>query len=250
MHAPNRHRWKISPTLLSAGLVFGCLWFAKTAHAIATARMRLPEPLAAVEALPVRGRQGWKLGQELFFEGYLIHDVKRSWTQGADFRLSTYENNQRRQDYSFTLSDKDGPVWIGNCQVVAGRNRLEQDGFEADLGRASQLKAQFAPLADPTETWELSLLEEGGTPLRGTLKRGKTVLPVRGTDRLAGSPLALDETTGYAFEWERQSVAAVDVLNDGAVYLHPDLAEEHRRPVVSAIAALLLLEALYPSMPE
>jgi hypothetical protein len=60
----------------------------------------------------------------------------------------------------------------------------------------------------------------------------------------------LGETTGYVIEWQNRPVAAVEVINDGSVRLHPELAEEHRRPVVAAIAALLLYEELRATFPE
>ncbi len=45
-------------------------------------------------------------------------------------------------------------------------------------------------------------------------------------------------------------LAAVEVLNNGAVWLSPKTDAAHRGPILAALSALLLFEELRPTLPE
>jgi hypothetical protein len=76
------------------------------------------------------------------------------------------------------------------------------------------------------------------------------VITVQGTNRLAGTFLPLGETSGYSFAAAGKTLAAVEVINNGAVWLAPDLDPALRGPVTAAIASLLLFEELRKTLPE
>lgn len=215
--------------------------------------MRLPEELASVERLPVKGRQGWKIIERVQFGEFDAYEVRRSLTKGGDLRVGRvlfYEGSKRRQTFGFTLAGRDGAVWHGGAATNVRRHALERDGFEVALRDKSGFAAVLQPETAPGDAWTLDLTETFDRPLKGTLERGDRTIVVTGTNRLAGTPLPLDETTGYVFESGGRPVAAVEVINDGAVWISPAIDAGERAPVTAAIAALLLFEELRKTLPE
>lgn len=215
--------------------------------------MRLPEELVSANRIPVKGRQGWKLIERVQFGDYVVSEVRRSWTKGGDLRVGRvlfYEGNKRRQTFGFTLVGPEGSPWHGGAATNLRRNALEHDGFEIALRDKSGFAARLEPDSDPTAGWTLDLTERFDRPLSGTLSRDARVVTVTGTRKLAGSPFPLDETTGYVFESGGRPIAAVEVINNGAVWVSSEIESELQAPVTAAIASLLLFEELRKTLPR
>lgn len=218
------------------------------------AAMRLRDELAAVERLPVSGRQGWKLVEKLQFGPHTVHDVARSLTKGSDLRFGAdkvlfYEGSKRRQTFGFLLSTEGVLAWRGAAATNLHRRALER-GIEVELRNRSGFAATLTSALDPNEVWTLEMTESGERPLKGTLRRGNMVIDLEGTNRLAGSRLPLGETTGYIVRDGPDTVAAAEVLNNGAVWISPKTDAAHRGPILAALSALLLFEELRPTLPE
>lgn len=215
--------------------------------------MRLPDALATVERLPVQGRQGWKLTERIEFGGFAVHGVQRSLSKGGDLGLSipglAYEGSKRRQTFLFRVDGPGVTGWRGAAATNLRRRALDV-GFDIELRNQSGFMTLLSPDAAPDEAWSLNLTEKRERPLTGTLSRGDRVIAVKGTNRLAGTILPLGETTGYIFEADGRTLAAVEVINNGAVWLAPDLDPALRAPVTAAISSLLLFEELRPTLPE
>lgn len=216
------------------------------------AQMRLPEALAAAPRLPVTGRQGWKRNQRLQFGAVRIFDVDRSLSKGGDLGILFYRGSKRRQRFGFSVAEGEGAVWRGAAATNLRRRTLGEaaDGGAIALTDRSGFGAHLAPADAPQDLWVLELSERWERSLRGTLRGAGGVFTVKGTNRLAGTPLPMGETSGYAIEWGSQVLAAVEVINDGAVWIAPDLRPEHRAPLMAAIAALLLFEDLRATLPD
>lgn len=213
------------------------------------AAMRLPESLAAVERQPVTGRQGWKVLQTVSFGDYRVHDVKRSFTRGGDLQILFYEGSKRRQRFDFILAEQGTDTWQGEAETNLRRRAVGLD-FDTEFQNKSGFSVRLTSLARPEEVWTLALAEKRERPLEGTLTWGRQSIAVRGTRKLAGTPLPLDVTSGYSFEVGGRTVAAAEVINDGAVWIDPGLDPALRGPVSAAISALLLFEELRPTLPE
>ncbi len=213
--------------------------------------MRLPDELAQAPRLSVQGRQGWKLTEQLKFGDFSVHDVQRSITKGGDLQIIFYEGSKRRQTFGFTLSEGGTPLWRRAAATNLHRRALESDdGFEIELRNKSGFAVRLSPVAATDKVWTLELTEKGESPLQGTLSQGYQVIAVRGTNRLAGTPFPLGDTSGYVFESDGRAVAAVEVINDGAVWLSPNIDPALRTPVTAAISALLLFEELRATLLE
>lgn len=216
----------------------------------ASARMAVPAELASVPALPVSGRQGWKLKESLGFGSFQVTAVQRSWTRGSDLKVDVYERNRRRQTFQFQLSENGTELLTAKAQVNLRRQAVDV-GADLEWQNQSTLEVRFQS-TNPALSGSgvLALQEQGDRPLSGTLTWGSRVIQVTGTDRLAGTPLPLGTATGYLLSWEGREVAAVDVIDAGQVRLANGLEASLRAQLAAAAAALLLLEDLRESLPD
>lgn len=213
------------------------------------AAMRLPPELAQVERLPVAGRQGWKRIEQVSFGANRVSNVDRSLTKGSSLQILFYEGAKARQTFGFSVDGAGFEPWQGEAESTVRRRVLELN-VDIELRNRSGFAARLAPAARPDDAWTLKLLETRDRPLAGTLKRNDSVVNVTGTNRLENTIFRLGETAGYIFEIAGKPVAAVEVINDGAVWLAPDLAADLRAPVTAAISSLLLFEELRKTLPE
>ncbi len=215
------------------------------------AAMALPAELASAPRLSVQGRQGWKLTERLTFGDFTVTDVQRSLTKGSDLQILFYEGSKRRQTFGFTLNEGGRPLGRGAAATNLHRRALESDdGFAIELRNRSGFSARLVPAAAPNAEWTLELKEKSEKPLEGTLRQGARTIVVSGTNRLAGTRFPLGETSGYVFTLNQRPIAAVEVINDGAVWLATDIAPDVRIAVAHAAAALLLFEELRATLPE
>lgn len=213
------------------------------------AALALPPELAAAPRWPVAGRQGWKLLETLTFGSYRVQDVRRSFTKGGDLQFLFYGGSKRRQKFEFTLAEEGIPAWRGQAETNLRRRALGFD-FDLELRNKSGFAVRLTALDPAAGEWTLRLTETRDRPLEGTLASGGQTLAVRGTRQLAGTRLPAGETSGYVVEQAGRPVAAVEVINAGALWVDPALEPSTRGPVVAALAALLLFEELRPTLPE
>jgi hypothetical protein len=226
-----------------------CSFSLSAAAKFKDAAMRLPTELGGVERWAVTGRQGWKNVERLTFGSYLVNNVDRSYTKGSSLQILFYEGAKARQNFAFYAQGDDMETWRGEAETTAHRRALDFD-VEIELRNKSGFGARLSPLSRPEEVWTLKLAEKREKPFEGDLSRGAQTVKVRGTNKLSGTIFALGETAGYIFEVAGKPVAAVEVINDGAVWLSPSLAAELRQPVTAAISSLLLFEELRKTFPE
>jgi hypothetical protein len=229
---------------------FSALCVAVPAHAkLRSAAMRLPAELNSAERHAVSGRQGWRHLQYLEFADVRAANLQRSTTKGGDLGILFYRGSKRRQTFSFSLTVGPGTPWQISAATNLRRRAAEIDGFAVEVRNDSGFAATLQP-GEPGAAWTLEMSEKSEQPLQGWLRRGSELFLVKGTDRLAGTPLPLGETSGYVFEWNGRPVAAVEVLGDGAVWFASDLPPSRRAAVAAAASALLLLEELRPTLPN
>lgn len=233
---PARHLLVAAPLLLLLALA-GCQ----------TARMPVPDTLSAAPRMVVQGRQGLRINQRLRFGPFEAHEVSRSWTRGRGLQVLTVSENRRRQRYAFTLRESGQDHWRVECEVTLLTQGLEAGGVEITPINRSRLECQLQSLADPSERWNLELAERHERPLAGAVRGGGRALEVQGTNRLDhGYPT--DRTTGYEIAERGRHLAAVEVINSGAVWLQPDLDPAQRSLLSAVAAAMLLLEDLRESL--
>lgn len=208
-----------------------------------TAQMPVPETLAAAPRMNVQGRQGWKIDQRLRFGPYEANDVSRSWTRGGDIQVRTVSASGRRQNYAFTLREGGQERWRVECDANLVRAGIEVGGVEVEPLSRSALECRLNSLDGAAGPWFLTLTEQHERPLAGTVRSDTRTLQVQGTNRLERS-LPAGYTTGYEIGAQGGTLAAVEVVNAGAVWLQPGLDPVQSSLLSAVAAALLLLEDL------
>ncbi|MFZ5586271.1 MAG: hypothetical protein ACOZHQ_10110 [Thermodesulfobacteriota bacterium] len=238
MSAP--HRVLLAPMLVCAALMIGCT----------AARMEVAPPLrASTVEMPVTGREVMGLDRAIAFGPYRTVGVQRSWTStsvlGAAWGNVDYSQLQAGQRYQFNLVSPGAAPLMCQCSVGASQQWLDVfmgRGGELNLRLAGQdsLACALAP-ADGGPPWRLVLGRGGSAAVfTGVLTSQQKAFELRGSQRLAGTSIPLGEATGYEFLHAGRPVAAVEVLNDGAVFLPPGPPDDDSRALAAAAAAILL----------
>lgn len=238
MPASSRLGWLC--LLACAALLAGCT----------AARMDVaPDLRAATVEMPVSGREVMGMDRAIAFGSYRTAGVSRSWTSttgfGAAWGNLDYSNLSASQRYQFNLVAPGAPPMFCQCSVGA-----RQQWLDLGMGRGGELNMQLAGQdslacalvpADGGPPWRLVLGRSGSAAaFTGVLASNQKAFALRGSQRLAGTSIPLGEAAGYEFLHAGQPVAAVEVINDGAVFLPPGPPDDDRRALAAAAAAILL----------
>lgn len=200
------------------------------AAACQTVGYAVPGELSTAAPLRVSGRQGVLVNQRLSFGPYATGQVNRSATRGKELRdvLQSHAGDYS-QRYSFSLSRAGAKVADVAC--AAEGSAAQTLGVTWQMDR----RLQCDLTAPGGERRTLFLEASRDRPLAGRVT-GDEGFEVAGSTRVAGGRVSA--TAGYTVARgdARTPVAAVDVTNDGAVYMAaPD------DQVLAAVAAALLL---------
>ncbi|KIX12953.1 hypothetical protein [Dethiosulfatarculus sandiegensis] len=197
--------------------------------------------------MPVKGRQGFNFQESFSFGPYKAANVQRGWTHSTAWGFLGYEDFSAEQDYQFELINQQGKTWQVNCalgvrqkliQTLLGDNK---GSFTWEISRHGNMACTILQ-GDKTNSWRLVMARSTGeTALNGLLFSNVKTIQVKGSNRLAGSSITLSDPTGYFFKQAGGIVGAVEVINQGAVWLLPN-TENSRDPMAAASAALMLYQ--------
>jgi hypothetical protein len=246
---PRELSMKSSGSLFGSGWIFGLMVSVLLLDGCTTAQMQVAPELQDSERLAVSGRQGSKIDEHLWFGPYEATAVDRSWVRGSDLQVLLYEGNKRRQRFTFTLREDGVDRWEVDCHASLVRRVIHTDVVDVEARNRSRLDCELQSLDAAGERWDLALSETRERPLAGFLSHDAEEIEVLGTRALEGG-LPLAATTGYEVRSSGRPVAAVEVINDGAVWLYGTGAGERRSVLAATAAALLLLEDLRARLPE
>ncbi len=206
-----------------------------------------PQLSASTAAMPVSGREGWLINQQLSFGQFTSGPVKRSWTTGytipfilrfsgakEQLGFSTF-NGARDKAELFCLGklrERDLPVLNRSFEVnLKTRDvftcaiALDDESFELyseNLNQNPRFKAPTGQLKGPGVNLAISAV--------GSLEGGQS----------SWSTTAL----GYELLSDGEVVAAVETLNDGRVWISSELSDQHQLLAASVATALLLRSSL------
>ncbi|HYH81925.1 MAG TPA: hypothetical protein VEX86_19120 [Longimicrobium sp.] len=198
--------------------------------ACSTVGYAVPGELSTAAPLRVSGRQGVLLNQRLSFGPYATGQVSRSATRGRDQEEEfATEHGEYRQRYSFSLAREGAKVADVACDAEgSGAQTLNV------TWRSKRVLQCRVTMADGSLRM-VQLESSRDRPLAGRLS-GNEGWAITGLDRVTGGARATG-TTGYSIARDNGTpVAAVDVSNDGAVYM-PGQGDD----TIAAVAAALLL---------
>ena len=216
--------------------------------ACTTARMACPSELStsAVE-MPVTGRQGFNLSESFGFGPYHVSDVHRGWRVTTEWGILGYGSSKSEQPFEFKLHINCNTVLQAHCATGVRWKEMELNNFmdtggtlEWEFSSHALFTCEFS-LPEKKKPWKMVMKQETHDHVMdGLLGNDATRISVQGTRELAGGAWPLTEATGYLFYRGQNLVGAVEILNQGAVWLDKNLSDDTRRAVAATAAALLL----------
>ncbi len=213
-----------------------------------------PALAAATQPLPVTGANPRRWDKPLAFGPYRTGVVRDRGTIGWSVQVLRLGASGSKRPYAFTLETPAGPV-DAEC-YEKGLEAWTASGFSVDLRAAAAkpaLVCAFRPAGEgggSREAWTLALGAarklSGGfvgelRPADGT---AGTPLAVRSIHALDGTPIPLGSPAGYALQREGRTIAAVETINAGRVWLADagTAADTAPAAIPAAVAALLLFQ--------
>ncbi|HNR66584.1 MAG TPA: hypothetical protein PKN04_07970 [bacterium] len=209
-----------------------------------TAHMALPtELLDSSEMLVCNGRGGF---DETFTMGsYQVQNVKRGWTKKNEWGFIGYSSSNTKQQFEFSLISPTGERWQGQAATNLKQKELEGQAWGGQLEIALSEQENFVVRCSGPSTWTLVLVLNSKKNLHdGIYTNTEQNYVIRGTHKLSGSPMPLTDATGYVISFNGEVLAAVEVINDGAVWFSKKLSNAERDQLAAAAAALLLYRDL------
>lgn len=222
------------------------LGLAMSLSACASASMDVPPELASVERMAVEGRSGWRASQRAAFGPWEATDVDRSWTKGSGWRIGIGPigggSDRAAQEYTFRFLEAGTEIGQVACAAVGSRSTGTSRILDVDLAAREALECRQDGEADEEEPlWDLVVEATRDGHLEGFLRIGETRYVVSS----AGTGGKFVPATRHGFELRNPAndvVAAVETVNEGAVFLSPELTGPVRTTFAAAAAALLLYE--------
>lgn len=224
-----------------------------------TPQMLLDDQLASQSVMmPVKGRQGWMLNQEVSFGPYTTDKVSRGWTRSYNIDLFLLGLESAREKYSFNIMDGQEAFTALCAHQVKGVDipvdRFINANTSKDLFSFTlQTKDVFtATIIDNANVKPWYLLIANRDDFR---KNGKyvgvltnhesvpiTIEPVR---KLQDQKTVGMDVVGFEFKEGDQVIGAVEVLNQGKVWVSNALDHKKKLLLATASTALLLQNDLY-----
>lgn len=209
------------------------------------AKMEAGEVLQEKAALmSVQGRGAFD--QDFSFGPYRATEIHRGWTRREAWNIFGYRDVQARQRFEFRLSGNS--EWVCNCATG-----LDEQTLKTLAGESSTVTFQLSTdiafvatfMTPESRPWKMVLTRATEDPaMKGFLSDKQTTLRVEGTNKLADTDIPLTQASGYFFRQGENLLGAVDVLNDGQVFLMPSESAETREILACAASALLLFQDL------
>lgn len=205
----------------------------------------MPALAEASEALPVDrpafsssfGTQTWSFGV------YTAKNVDLGWTRGASGAAGEFTASVEAQRFSFELVDASAKSWKAACEIVA--QEVQRMGLVSGFSESRGTTELTCSFADPGSvemaTLKADVANEGAEAQSvGSMKVGEEEISLVLTKRQEGSSLGSFWATGIIFEKGDATLGAVDVMNQGIVYLGKGVDESTRFSVAAASVALLI----------
>lgn len=202
-------------------------------------------PDLTTNAMSVKGRNGWKVGQVINYGYYITGKVKRGWTQGFDLPFAV-RFQQAKEKLGFTQYSPEGKIAHVVCVSKFKSTELPivQDFFGVPLDYQNYFAGHVSL---DSMNWDFLLHNPNGDFLRekasaGFAQSGSKRIEIQAIRGLKGQPDWLKEMTvyGHEFRYEGKVVAAVSTLNNGKVWIDESV-DPDIRVVIAAIASSLLI---------
>jgi len=207
-----------------------------------------PEFQQNAEVLPVTGRKVLKPNGDFQIGHYTVANVHRGWRNMSGFSIFSYNNIQAKQQYEFSLQDGKGSEWyVFGASKIKDKSLRSNTGVTLDV--APNIEYYASHFTSPESgQWHLLTLDPDQylerKKFEGELTNRRTTYTIAPVYTFAGKGLPMPYVIGYEFKDGDKVVGAVQVINNGNVWVSPQLTPDARMVLTSGMASLLLYEKL------
>ena len=227
-------------------VVFSSLFIA----ACHPARMALPSEIdQSFDEWPVSERN-YFLDESFAFGPYSVAEVHRSWTTkiswGAGMDQWMITDSHATQKYEFQISQHGSVEQGAKCATDVAWNQLDLEnvlGKKSTFtwGLASDTSLVCSLMFKGLPSWSLIAQQRtDDRSLSGIMTNREAEILVNATRELSGDSWPLTEAAGYLFTLSGRLIGAVEVINDGRIWVRKSESKEIQQAVASGAAALLL----------
>ena len=216
--------------------------------------MALPQDLQSnSKELTVEGRSLSTIRKSFGFAPYQVTEINRDWTKGKGLSISSgtteLSTSKAKQKYEFSVDEPGRASWKVQCDTGANWSQLETEGFF--VGRfgiedtpTKQLACTLIQEASAIPSKLVMGLSKSGneSTLQGVLINDATQIDISATHEFNSTPLQASTPTGYVFRIGGHPVGAVEVINNGTVWLGKSVTPEIRSSLAVTSAVLLLYQ--------
>jgi len=205
----------------------------------------------SAEAMPVSGRQGWLINQQLSFGEFQSGPVKRSWTTGYNIPF-VVRFSGAKEKLGFTVRDASGTTAELFCLGKLREIDLPvlNKAFEVNLKTTDVFTCAIAPvnsLGDDSFEFYSENLNQNPRfdEITGQLQGPGLDIALRPVGKLEGGQTSWNTTAlGFELQQDGNTIAAVETLNNGRVWISPELPASQQLIVAGVASALLLRSSL------
>jgi hypothetical protein len=218
--------------MLVLALVIGCT----------PARMAVPPQMAASsDELRVTEKPGFFAGDTLKFGPYRAREIHQGWTVEDRLEVNRFFHTDKGQSFGFRLFLDEAPRQRVACRAALEANGVQLGNFRIK-GEHLGLACRLGQGENPDAGW--LVIEEEHHHQTGRVMVGEVTLEIDSDYRAQGTIADMRDPVGYKIYENGKLVAAVQTINDGAVWLSRDASLEVRQAASLAAAALLLFPQL------
>lgn len=209
------------------------------------ANLPVPPELAGATQLPVQGRTGSAYDERIRFGSFSTNRVNRSWTDRQITPGLISRERHEWQDYRFTLREDSADIARESCRSYAA-NRVSRlgPGTVINEDQSGRLDCTVTPSGDSTRVWRMQLRADVQGRLRGQLTGPGPAFTVEGSNAIGAGRGCCLSAGYYIRAADGRTLAAVQTVSAGTIWLDPAVRAGERRLVAAAAAALLAYEPL------
>jgi len=205
------------------------------------------DPALNADAMAVKGRNGWQIGQVIRYGDYTTDKVRRGWTKGYDIPFIVRFQGAKEK-LSFAQFGPENTRAEVSCISKFKSTEIEvvRDFFGIPIEYENYFAGNIA-FNDGRDSWDFLIHNPNGDFLRerasaGFARNGTQQIDIQAIRGLEGQPDWMKELTvfGHEFRMNGKVVGAVSTMNKGKVWIDPQLDAE-TRTVIAAVATGLLL---------
>ncbi|MEJ8758474.1 hypothetical protein WG947_15780 [Pontibacter sp. H259] len=207
-----------------------------------------PDFMEQAEELPIEGRSMVKPNGSFTIGNYTVANRKRGWVQKSGFSIFGYHDQEATQKHHFSLQNAQGNIWYIFAASYLGITSL-QDGKGLTIELSPNMEYYASQFTSPQSgTWRLVTIDPRHyferKKFTGELSNGTNTFKIEPVYSFKGSKFPTSDVLGYEFKDATGVVGAVQVINNGKVWIKPGLDADTHMVLTSAMASLLLYEKL------